>query len=382
MFDGSSIAGWKTIDESDMNLMPDLGDGDHRSVLRAAHDGSRLRVLDPPTVSHTHATPAPPPEGRGLSEADGVGTPPISVPRPSSSSLTSPLHLEPHNTGYSLQKSTASCRSIRARNTRQGAIWATAHTPRAAISRLPPINSEQDMRSEMLAVMGEIGLGARKAPPRSCAGPARAWPEILNAGTVMADRLQLYKYCRPQCCPPVWQVGDVHAEAIKLQRGIVRACTFTSPSGTVTSRPSPVSGYAGLSENCLFYIGGIIKHAKALERDHQPRRPTPTSVWSRAMKRRSCWLIPPATGLPRSVFRSAPTPKAKRIETRFPDPTANPYLAFSALLMAGLDGIENKIHPGDAMDKDIYDLPPEEAKTIPQVCGSLREALEAPGWRS
>ncbi|MEO1785651.1 MAG: glutamine synthetase, partial [Pseudomonadota bacterium] len=134
--------------------------------------------------------------------------------------------------------------------------------------------------------------------------------------------------------------------------------------------------YAGLSEMCLFYIGGIIKHARALNaltnastnsyKRLVPGFEAPVMLAYSARNRSASIRIPFGSGA-----------KAKRIETRFPDPTANPYLAFAGLLMAGLDGIENKIHPGDAMDKDLYDLPPEEAKAIPQVCGSLREALDA-----
>jgi glutamine synthetase len=134
--------------------------------------------------------------------------------------------------------------------------------------------------------------------------------------------------------------------------------------------------YAGLSETCLHYIGGIIKHARALNaltnastnsyKRLVPGFEAPVMLAYSARNRSASIRIPFGTG-----------EKAKRIETRFPDPTANPYLAFAALLMAGLDGIENKIHPGDAMDKDLYDLPPAEAAAIPQVCGSLAEALAA-----
>ena len=134
--------------------------------------------------------------------------------------------------------------------------------------------------------------------------------------------------------------------------------------------------YAGLSETCLHYIGGIIKHARALN--------ALTNASTNSYKRLVPGFEAPVMLAYSSRNRSASIripfgsgEKAKRIETRFPDPTANPYLAFAALLMAGLDGIENKIHPGDAMDKDLYDLPPEEAASIPQVCGSLREALDA-----
>jgi glutamine synthetase len=134
--------------------------------------------------------------------------------------------------------------------------------------------------------------------------------------------------------------------------------------------------YADLSETCLFYIGGILKHAKAINaftnastnsyKRLVPGYEAPVLLAYSARNRSASCRIPYTT-----------SPKAKRIEVRFPDPTANPYLAFSAMLMAGLDGIENKIHPGDPMDKNLYDLPPAELAEIPTVAGSLREALES-----
>jgi glutamine synthetase len=134
--------------------------------------------------------------------------------------------------------------------------------------------------------------------------------------------------------------------------------------------------YADLSDMCLYYIGGIIKHAKALNAITNPS----TNSYKRLVPGYEAPVMLAYSSRNRSASIRIPfgsNPKAKRIEARFPDPMANPYLAFAALLMAGLDGIENKIHPGDAMDKDLYDLPPAEAAKIPQVCGSLREALAA-----
>ena len=135
------------------------------------------------------------------------------------------------------------------------------------------------------------------------------------------------------------------------------------------------SGYADLSDTCLYYIGGIIKHAKAINAFTNsltnsykrliPGFEAPVLLAYSARNRSASCRIP-----------FAPGPKGKRVEVRFPDPGSNPYLAFAAMLMAGLDGIENKIHPGDPMDKDLYHLPPEELKEIPTVCGSLRQALE------
>jgi glutamine synthetase len=136
------------------------------------------------------------------------------------------------------------------------------------------------------------------------------------------------------------------------------------------------NSYADLSETCLYYIGGIIKHAKALNALTNPL----TNSYKRLIPGFEAPVLLAYSARNRSASCRIPyatNPKAKRVEVRFPDPGANPYLAFSAMLMAGLDGIRNKIHPGDPMDKDLYDLPPEELKGIPTVCGSLREAIGA-----
>ena len=134
------------------------------------------------------------------------------------------------------------------------------------------------------------------------------------------------------------------------------------------------NGYAGLSEFALFYIGGIIKHAKALNAITNPGTNSykrlvpgfeaPINLAYSARNRSASCRIP-----------HVPSPKGRRVEVRFPDPTANAYLAFAAMLMAGLDGVQNKIHPGDPIDKNLYDLPPEERKKVPNVCASLEEAL-------
>jgi len=136
------------------------------------------------------------------------------------------------------------------------------------------------------------------------------------------------------------------------------------------------SGYADLSETALFYIGGIIKHAKAINAFTNPS----TNSYKRLIPGFEAPVLLAYSARNRSASCRIPyvaTPNGKRVEVRFPDPAANPYLAFSAMLMAGLDGIQNRIHPGDAMDKDLYDLPPEELAGVPTVCGSLREALGA-----
>jgi glutamine synthetase len=132
--------------------------------------------------------------------------------------------------------------------------------------------------------------------------------------------------------------------------------------------------YAGLSEFALYYIGGIIKHAKALNAITNPG----TNSYKRLVPGFEAPINLAYSAKNRSAACRIPyvsSPKARRVEVRFPDPTANAYLAFAAMLMAGLDGVQNKIHPGDPIDKDMYHLPPEEAKNVPQVCASLEEAL-------
>ncbi|MEP6011947.1 MAG: glutamine synthetase, partial [Parasphingorhabdus sp.] len=134
--------------------------------------------------------------------------------------------------------------------------------------------------------------------------------------------------------------------------------------------------YAGLSEMCLHYIGGVIKHAKAVNAFSNPT----TNSYKRLVPGFEAPVLLAYSSRNRSASCRIPYgagDKAKRVEFRFPDPLANPYLSSAALLMAGLDGIENKIHPGEAMDKNLYDLPPAELAEVPTVCGSLREALEA-----
>jgi glutamine synthetase len=134
------------------------------------------------------------------------------------------------------------------------------------------------------------------------------------------------------------------------------------------------SGYADLSETCLYYIGGIIKHAKAINAFTNPT----TNSYKRLIPGFEAPVLLAYSSRNRSASCRIPyvaSPKGKRVEVRFPDPAANPYLGYAAMLMAGLDGIQNKIHPGDPMDKNLYDLPPEELKDVPTVCGSLREAV-------
>jgi glutamine synthetase len=189
-----------------------------------------------------------------------------------------------------------------------------------------------------------------------------------------ADQCQIYKYVVHNVAAQYGKTATFMPKPIKGDNG-----SGMHVHQSIWKKGKPLfagNGYADLSETALFYIGGIIKHAKAINAFTNastnsykrliPGFEAPVLLAYSARNRSASCRIPFGAG-----------PKAKRVEVRFPDPTANPYLGFAAMLMAGLDGIKNKIHPGEAMDKNLYDLPPAELKKVPTVCGSLREALGA-----
>jgi glutamine synthetase len=192
--------------------------------------------------------------------------------------------------------------------------------------------------------------------------------------TKMADQMQIYKYCVHNVAHSYGKTATFMPKPIYGDNG-----TGMHTHLSIWKSGKPLfagNGYADLSEMCLHFIGGIIKHAKALNAFTNPS----TNSYKRLIPGFEAPVLLAYSARNRSASCRIPyttSPKAKRVEVRFPDATANPYLAYSALTMAGMDGIRNKIHPGDPMDKDLYDLPPEELKGIPTVCGSLREALGA-----
>ena len=187
------------------------------------------------------------------------------------------------------------------------------------------------------------------------------------------DRIQIYKYVIHQVANSYGKSATFMPKPIKGDNG-----SGMHVHQSIWKGGKPLfagSGYADLSELCLFYIGGIIKHAKSLNAFTNPL----TNSYKRLIPGFEAPVLLAYSARNRSAscrIPFSPSPNGKRVEVRFPDPGANPYLAYAAMLMAGLDGIENKIHPGGPMDKDLYALPPEELAKVPQVCGSLREALE------
>ena len=371
MFDGSSIAGWKAINESDMKLRPDLS----TAIVDPFYQQTTLAlfcdVLNPDTNAPYNRDP------RGLArralthlKASGVGEEAFFGPEAEFFIFDDVRWAtEPHDTRYFFDSTELPANTGRAYE--EGNM---GHRPGPKGGYFPvnPIDSAQDLRSEMLSVMGEIGLEPEKHHHE--VAPAQHELGLKFASLItMADRLQLYKYV----------IHNVAAAYGKTATFMAKPYFGDNGSGmhvhqSIWAKSKPLFAgdkYAGLSQTCLHYIGGIIRHAKAINafansttnsyKRLVPGYEAPVKLAYSAKNRSASIRIP-----------HVESAKAKRIEVRFPDPMGNPYLTFTALLMAGLDGIENKIDPGAPMDKNLYDLPPREQKRVPEVCGSLKEALD------
>jgi glutamine synthetase len=238
---------------------------------------------------------------------------------------------------------------------------------------VPPVRHAGDIRNAIVARARAAGRRSRGAPPRSggrgqCEIGTRFAPLVQRA-----DWMQILKYT-------VWNVAHSYGKtATFMPKPVVGdngSGHARAPVG-MEGRQEPVrgNGYAGLSDFALHYIGGIIKHAKALNAITNPG----TNSYKRLVPGFEAPINLAYSARNRSAACRIPyvsSPNARRVEVRFPDPTANAYLAFAAMLMAGLDGVQNKIHPGEPIDKDLYHLPPEEAKKVPNVCASLEQALD------
>jgi len=371
MFDGSSIAGWKAINESDMLLMPDQATAIIDPFFQQSTLAVMCDVLDPITGQPYNRDPrTTAKKAEAYVKASGIGDTVYFGPEAEFFIFDDVRwSVEPHKTGYSYDSS-----ELPINTGKEYPMGNLGHRPgpKGGYFPVPPIDSEQDMRGEMLTIMGEIGLD----PEKHHHEVAPAQHELglkFSTLTVMADRMQLYKYV----------IHNVAASYGKTATFMPKPMYKDNGSGmhvhqSIWQGGKPLfagNKYADLSDMCLYYIGGIIKHAKALNAITNPS----TNSYKRLVPGYEAPVMLAYSSRNRSASIRIPfgsNPKAKRIEARFPDPMANPYLAFAALLMAGLDGIENKIHPGDPLEKDIYGLSPEELKGVPTLPGSLEEALQ------
>ncbi|MFN0044441.1 MAG: type I glutamate--ammonia ligase [Alphaproteobacteria bacterium] len=370
MFDGSSIAGWKGINESDMILMPELASAVMDPFAAQPQLILICDVVEPSTGQAYNRDPrSVAKRSEAYLKASGIGDTAYFGPeaeffvfddvRFDVSMKGSHVSLESDESPWSSGKAFE--------------MGNRGHRPpvKGGYFPVPPVDGGNDLRAEMLSFMKDMGLEVEKHHHE--VAPSQHELGIKFTTLVKcADAMQIYKYC-------VHMVADNYGKSATFMPKPIKG---DNGSGmhihqSIWKSGKPLfagSGYADLSDTALYYIGGIIKHAKSLNAFTNPS----TNSYKRLIPGFEAPVLLAYSARNRSASCRIPyvsSPKGKRVEVRFPDPSANPYLANAAMLMAGLDGIENRIHPGDPMDKNLYDLPPEELKNVPQVCGSLREAL-------
>ncbi|MHA6288470.1 type I glutamate--ammonia ligase [Maricaulis sp. CAU 1757] len=372
MFDGSSIAGWKAINESDMVLKADASYAEIDPFYEQPTLMLLCDILEPGTGEAYNRDPrTTAKKAEAFLKSTGIGDTAYIGPEAEFFVFDDVRwNTRQEHTSYQLDSEEGPWNSGTGF---EGGNKGHRPGPKGGYFPVNPIDSGQDMRTEMLAVMEELGL----QPEKHHHEVAPAQHELgmrFSTLTTMADRMQLYKYTVHMVAHAYGKSATFMPKPIWHDNG-----TGMHVHQSIWKDGNPVfSGdrYADLSETCLHYIGGIIKHARAINAFANAS----TNSYKRLVPGFEAPVLLAYSARNRSASIRIPwvsSPKAKRLETRFPDPAGNPYLTFAALLMAGLDGIENRIDPGDPMDKDLYDLPPEELKDIPTVCRSLREALES-----
>jgi glutamine synthetase len=370
MFDGSSIAGWRSINESDMTLKPDLPTAVMDPFTAQPQLVLFCDVLEP-CSGQPYARDPRSIAKKGLAYLASTGIADTCYFGPEAEFFV----FDDVRYDVSMNKIGYEIDSIEgAYNT--GRVYEegnTGHRPRVKGGYFPvaPVDSAVDMRAEMLTVMGEMGLPIEKHH-HEVAGAQHELGCTFSKLLTAADQMQIYKYVVQMVAHSYGKTATFMPKPMIGDNGSGMHCHQSLWKGNKPLFAG--SGYADLSEMALYYIGGIMKHAKALNAFTNPT----TNSYKRLIPGFEAPVLLAYSARNRSASCRIPfasSPKGKRVEIRFPDPLANPYLAFTAMMMAGLDGIQNKIHPGDPMDKDLYDLPPEELKGIPTVCGSLREAM-------
>ncbi|MDM8547267.1 glutamate--ammonia ligase [Candidatus Venteria ishoeyi] len=373
MFDGSSIAGWKGINESDMIMMPDPSTAVIDPFAEEVTMNLRCDIIEPSDMQGYERDP------RSLAKRAEAYL--------KSTGIADTAYFGPENEfflfddvrwGADMSGNFCKVDSDEAEwnSEKVYADGNIGHRPgtKGGYFPVPPVDSLHDIRSAMCLTMEEMGLKTEVHHHEvATAGQCEIGVDF-NTLTEKADEVLLLKYV-----------------IMNIAHGYGKTATFMpkplvgdNGNGMHVHQSLSKDGenlfagdqYGGLSETALYYIGGLIKHARAINafanastnsyKRLVPGFEAPVMLAYSARNRSASVRIPFVT-----------SPKARRIEIRFPDSTANPYLAFAAMLMAGIDGIQNKIHPGEALDKDLYDLPPEEGKAIPTVASSLEQALEA-----
>jgi glutamine synthetase len=373
MFDGSSISGWKGINESDMILMPDAASAVIDLFSEDVTINLRCDVVEPSTMQGYDRCP------RSLAQRAEAYL--------KSTGIADEAYFGPENEFFVFD-------DVRWDDTMNGAFYSvdskegawntsrsyedmnTGHRPtvKGGYFPVPPVDSLHDIRSAMCLALEEMGLEVEVHHHEvATAGQCEIGVKFSTL-VRKADEVQVLKYVVHNVAHSFGKTATFMPKPLVNDNGNgmhVHQSLFKGGKNLFSG-----DGYGGLSDTALYYIGGIVKHARALNAFTNPS----TNSYKRLVPGFEAPTILAYSARNRSASIRIPymaNPKGRRIEVRFPDSMANPYLAFAAMMMAGLDGIQNKIHPGDAMDKDLYDLPPEEEKNLDHVAFSLEEALLA-----
>ena len=371
MFDGSSIAGWKGINESDMILMPDPSTAMIDPFFEETTLLLRCDIVEPTTMQGYNRDPRSlAKRAEAYLKSTGIADACLFGPENEFFIFDSVRWTnEMHGCSYqidSVQGAWNSGTGYDAGN--------LGHRPgvKGGYFPVPPVDRFQDLRTAMCQACEELGLKVEVHHHEVATGGQGEINVAANTLTKKGDEVQILKYA-------LWNVAHGYGKTLTF---MPKPLVGDNGSGMHVHQSLQKDGknifagerYAGLSDVALYYIGGIIKHARAINAFTNPG----TNSYKRLVPGFEAPVMLAYSARNRSASIRIPwvsSPKGRRIEVRFPDSLANPYFAFAAMLMAGLDGIQNKIHPGEASDKDLYDLPPEELAEIPTVCGSLREAL-------
>ncbi|ARB91400.1 type I glutamate--ammonia ligase [Legionella longbeachae] len=372
MIDGSSFKGWQKIHQSDLALIPDLETIKLDPFFQDNTLFIRCNVVDPKTMMGYERCP------RSLAlraeaylQSTGIADTAFFGPEPEFFIFDS-VQWETNIGGAFYKIDSEEAQWYSGKELEGGNI---GHRPgiKGGYFPVPPVDSSHDIRSAMCLTLESLGTIVEAhhhevATANQCEIATR-----FNTLTKKADELQILKYVVHNVAHNYGKTATFMPKPLVGDNGSGMHCHQSLSKDGVNL----FSGdqYAGLSETALYYIGGIIKHARALNAFTNPA----TNSYKRLVPGFEAPVLLAYSARNRSAAIRIPhvnNPKARRIEIRFPDPTANPYLAFSAMMMAGLDGIQRKIHPGQAMDKDLYDLPPEELVDIPTVCSSLEQSME------
>ncbi len=373
MFDGSSISGWKGINESDMVLMPDAATAvqdpfsQHKTMI------IRCDVLEPHTMEGYNRCP------RSLAKraeaylaSSGIADAAFFGPEPEFFVFDDVrFNVGMHGCSYRVDSEEG---AWNAETEYEGGN--IGHRPgiKGGYFPVPPVDSLYDLRAEMCRVMEQMGMSVEVHHHEvGTAGQCEIGTRFATL-TRKADEVLILKYVVQNVAHAAGQTATFMPKPLVGDNGSGMHVHQSIAKGGQNLFSG--DGYGGLSDTALHYIGGLFKHARAINAFTN----STTNSYKRLVPGFEAPVMLAYSARNRSASCRIPfdsSPKGRRIEVRFPDPAGNSYLMFAAMLMAGLDGITNKIDPGSPMDKDLYDLPPEETKAIPQVCSSLDQALNA-----